>query len=138
MNIHTAACQLGCDRAEAPHFVGAHEHVTHAGAVFQVFQMIELVLQGPPAGGFGEVVRFIDDHSVGVMLNEGFFHRLAHVAHTESRRLAIQKRVVHLPKDRHVVVYPLEATCSWTGGTDAHKAHELRNEVVRGSGRVKK
>ena len=73
MDIHTAAGQLGRDGAEAPHFVGAHEHMTNAGAIFQVFEMIELVLEGPAAGGFGEVVRLIDDHGVGMMLNQGFF-----------------------------------------------------------------
>src|SRR6266702_2755247 len=44
MDIHTPACQLGSDRAEAPHFVGAHKDMAHTSTVFQIFQMIELSL----------------------------------------------------------------------------------------------
>ena len=72
--------------------------------------MIELVLERPTAGGFGEMVRFIDDHRVGLMLDQGFFHRLAQVAHTDGWGLAIQKRIVDLPKDSRVVVDPIKAT----------------------------
>ena len=84
MNVHTPACQLGRDRAEAPHLVGTHQHMTHTSTVFQIFQMIELVLERPTASGFGEVVCLINDHRVGIVVNESFFHRLAQVAHADS------------------------------------------------------
>src|SRR5258708_703201 len=38
MHIHAAACQLGGNGAEAPHFVGAYQHVTNASAIFQIFE----------------------------------------------------------------------------------------------------
>jgi hypothetical protein len=82
VDIDTPTCQLGRDRAEAPHFVGAHEHMTYPSTVFQVFQVIELVLKRPTTCCFGEMVRLIDDHCIGRMLNESFFHRLAHITHT--------------------------------------------------------
>src|SRR5258708_1032106 len=82
MDIHTPASQLGRDGAEASHFVGTHKHMTHTSTVFQIFQMIELVLERPTACRFGEMMCFIDDHRVGAMPYQGFFHRLAHVAHT--------------------------------------------------------
>src|SRR5713226_4272968 len=61
MDIHTSACQLRSDRAEAPHFVGAHKDVAHTSTVFQIFQMIEVVLERPTACGFGEMMCFIND-----------------------------------------------------------------------------
>ncbi len=84
MHIHTPACQLGRDRAKASHFVGAHKHMTHTSAIFQIFEMIELVLERPTASGFGEMVCLIDDHCIGTMPYQGFFHRLAHVTHADS------------------------------------------------------
>src|SRR6266702_8023923 len=42
MDIHTPACQLRRDGAEASYFVGTHQHMTHPSPVFQIFQMVEL------------------------------------------------------------------------------------------------
>ena len=47
MDIDTPASQLGGDGAEAPHLVGTYQHMTDASTVFQIFQMIEMVLERP-------------------------------------------------------------------------------------------
>jgi hypothetical protein len=45
--------------------------------------MIKLVLERPTAGGFCKMVRFIDNHRVGVVLDQSFFHGLSQVAHAD-------------------------------------------------------
>ena len=38
--------------------------------------VIKLVLESPPAGGFCQVMSFIDNDCIGLVLDQGFFHRL--------------------------------------------------------------
>ncbi len=44
--------------------------------------MIELVGQSTAAGGFGQVMGFIDNDGIGLVLDQGFFHRLPQITDT--------------------------------------------------------
>ena len=58
--------------------------MAHPRAIFQIFEMVELVLQGSTTRGFGEMMGLIDNDGVGTMLDQGFFHRFAHITHADS------------------------------------------------------
>src|SRR5258708_20492997 len=58
MDIHTPACQLRRDCAEASHFVGTPKHMTHPSAIFQIFEMIWLALQRRTPAAFAVLLGF--------------------------------------------------------------------------------
>src|SRR6266700_4048863 len=109
MDIDTAPCQLWSHGAKPSHLIGAHQDMADPRSVFQGLQMIKLVGKGPTASSFGEMVRFIDDDGVRMMLNQGFFHRLSQITDPDGWRFTTHKGVVDLPQHRCVVVYPVEA-----------------------------
>ena len=59
MDIDTAAGQLRVHFPKGAQVVGAHEKMTDPGEIFNVFQLIKIVLKVPPAGGLRQVVRLI-------------------------------------------------------------------------------
>ncbi len=126
MHIPPSARQLGIDHAERPHCLGSHQHVADTGHVLTLFHLIELILQAPPARGFGTMLCLVDNDGDGFALEKRRFHGFPHLSRRDAGSFPIDTGVLQPAQDGPVVRLPVKTAGIGSGCRHAGERHEAR------------